>query len=80
MAKEIVIPAGTVKRVHVDRQILARNRKSGANEPAYTIQTSKGSIKVRRVRGYFLFDQDMKQLSCGARMYGETKGEVKYEL
>lgn len=73
-----VLKAGTIKRVHVDRQILARNRKLGTNEPAYTIQTSKGSIKCLLVKGMFTFDQSNKPLSCGARMYGETKGEVQY--
>lgn len=74
----MILKAGTVKRVHVDRQILARNRKLGENKPAYTIQTSKGSIKCMRVEGYFVFNQNNPPLSCGARMYGETRKEVKY--
>ena len=73
-----ILRAGTVKRLHVDRRIMAQNRKNGTNEPAYTIQTSKGSIKCHWVDGYFTFDQSKKPLSCGARMYGETRGEVRY--
>ena len=74
------LKAGTIKRIHVDRQILARNRKLGQFEPAYTIQTSKGSLKARVVQidGFLEFNQYSKQLSCGARMYGETKAEVRY--
>lgn len=74
------LKAGTIKRIHVDRQILARNRKTGSFDPAYTIQTSKGSIKARivQIMGPLEFNQYSKQLSCGARMYGETKAEVRY--
>lgn len=75
-----ILPAGTVKRVHVDRRIMQQNTKTGTNLPAYTIQTSKGSIKVKRVGGYFIFDQNRPRLSCGARMYGETRGEIWYEI
>lgn len=75
------LKAGTIKRIHVDRQILVRNRKNGENKPAWTIQTSKGPIKARAlvVRGPSLFVQVSKPLSCGARMYIETYAEVGYE-
>lgn len=74
------LKAGTVKRIHVDRHVLAWNRKHGANAPAYTIQTSKGSIKTKIivVHGTLVFDQTMRQLSCGARMYGITHAKVEY--
>lgn len=74
-----ILPAGTVKRVHVDRRIIANNAKTGANAPYYTIQTSQGSIKTRRVIAMLEFDQRNKQLSCGARAYGVTRGELRYE-
>lgn len=75
------LKAGLVKRIHVDRQILARNRKNGTNEAAYTIQTSKGPIKAHivQVDGFLEFNQFNKQLSCGARMYGVTHAEVRYQ-
>lgn len=73
------LKAGTLKRVHVDRRIMAQNAKNGENKPYYTIQTSKGSIKARVVEGFFRFDQEKPRLNCGARAYGETRGEVRYE-
>lgn len=71
--------AGTVKRIHVDRQVLARNRKTGGREPAWTVQTSKGPIKGYRVEvhGHLVGDQRSPQLRCGARMYLETRAAVE---
>lgn len=74
-----VIPAGLVKRLHVDRRIVAQNVKRDENKPAITIQTSKGPIKAHTVwiRGPSLFKQSMdKPLSCGARLWVETHAEV----
>ena len=77
----VTLKKGTVKRIHVDRRIMAQNRINGTNKPAYTIQTSKGSIKASyvKVKGDLVFDQSMKQLNCGARMYGQTFSEVHYK-
>lgn len=74
------LAAGTVKRIHVDRLKIALNRRDGGDRPVMTIQTSKGSIKCHRVEviGRLVFDQRAKQLSCGARLYGETRSEVIY--
>lgn len=75
----MLLTAGTVKRIHVDRRVLAQNRKDGGDRPAWTVQTSKGPYKARRVEvhGYLVGDQRMKQLSCGARMYLETRAAVE---
>lgn len=76
-----LILAGTIKRLHVDRRIIAQNRKSGADEPAITIQTSRGSVKARRVniQGPCTFIQSAKPLSCGARLWVETRAAVDFE-
>jgi hypothetical protein len=76
------LPSGTIKRIHVDRQALARNRKWGGDEPAWTIQTSKGPIKCHYwnvIGDACSGKQGAKPLSCGARMYVETTGQVAYE-
>lgn len=75
------LPAGPIKRIHVDRRVIAQNRKYGTDLPSLTIQTSKGPIKasVVRVKGMIEFNQHAKQLSCGARIYGTTWAEVRYE-
>lgn len=70
---------GTVKRVHVNRQVIAQNRRDGGNRPALTVQTSKGPVRARRVEihGHIIFDQGAKQLKCGARIYGETRAAIE---
>lgn len=83
--------AGTIKRVHVDRQVLARNLKDGKNDPACTVQTSKRSYKCREAnilgnsrmmqageyRDAFGDLRVIKPLSCGARVWVETVAAVE---
>lgn len=87
------LPAGTIKRLHVDRRIVASNRKTGANEPAITVQTSKGPMKARHVNilGHSEFEQagtvvssvdgslvrTLKPLGCGARLWIKTKAALE---
>lgn len=75
-----VLKAGTIKRIHVDRRRLAQNVRRGEDEAAWTIQTSKGPIKCVHweLTGKTSGDQRAKPLSCGARMYIETRAEVAY--
>jgi hypothetical protein len=75
------IPAGTIKRLHVDKHVIARNRKTGSNDPTITVQTSKGAHKARTVHVYgpSSFVQahgERKPLSCGARVWIETRAEL----
>lgn len=83
--------AGTIKRIHVDRRIIAQNRESGRSKPAITVQTSKGSLKAistnvlghseMRMAGSFRRDTGgtkfIKPLSCGARVWLETRAAVE---
>lgn len=75
------IAEGTIKRIHVDKNVLASNRKHGKDDPAWTIQTSKGSFKAKNVswNGITVTSPPGKVLSCGARMWLETYAEVNYE-
>jgi hypothetical protein len=66
----LVLGGGTVKRLHVDRQII-------------TVQTSKGPFKAHRVDvlGPSQFVQanekrGIKPLKCGARVWIETRAIV----
>ena len=73
---------GIIKRLHVDRSVLANNKKTGIIRPALTIQTSKGSIKTRSamIHGVSYFVQaDDNPLSCGVKVWVETFAEVTYE-
>lgn len=77
----MLLEAGTIKRIHVDRRVIAANRKNGTQLPPWTIQTSKGPIKcftwktLGPVQGV---GPDYPQLSCGARIYMVTHAKVEY--
>lgn len=79
------IKAGIVKRIHVNRQVMASNRKNGGDAPPITVQTSKGPLRAHIVegRGFRVVHagerRGIKPLSCGARVWIETKSEVTYE-
>lgn len=78
------IKSGTIKRIHVNRQKIDRNRKLKQNEPTLTVQTSDGPVCGKKIivscqncgHDVVLMDQDAKQLKCGARVYIETVGEI----
>lgn len=80
----LYIPQGRIKRLHVDRRIVASNRKTGASEPAITVQTSSGPIKAYHVNilGNSEFEQaslerGIKPLSCGARLWVKTRAALE---
>jgi hypothetical protein len=73
---------GTIKRLHVDRRVVASNAKNGTVHPAVTIQTSQGPFKAMRAEilgpSSFIYSPH-KPLSCGARLWVETRAEVVFE-
>ena len=74
------MPAGTIKRVHVNQHIIRKNVKAGEDTPAVTVQWRGKSYTCRDVviRGSSRVVQRMnKPLSCGARIWIETRGEVE---
>lgn len=76
-----VLPASTIKRLHVDRHVIKRNRKTGATDPAITIQTSRGPLKAVRaeIAGPCTFVYSPgKPLKCGAELWIETHAQVNY--
>lgn len=72
-----VLPAGTIKRIHVNRVNVSKLAK-GCDVPTCVVQTSKGPYYGREVSfgAGAKLTQKQKQLSCGARVYIETRGEV----
>lgn len=69
-----------MKRViHVDQHAIRRNRISGNNEPVISVKTYKSNEKVNRViingPSVIVYSPD-KPLSCGARVWIETRAEV----
>ena len=77
-----VLKAGTIKRLHVNRAMIAADKKSGERSPALTVQTSKGAYRGTRVRVYgasvFVY-RPGRPLSCGARAWVETHALVEVE-
>jgi hypothetical protein len=73
----LAVSSGPLKRVHVNRHVIAANVKNGTDEPAVTIQTSAGSIPcyAAHIDGPSLMRSD-KPLACGARVYLETRAPV----
>lgn len=74
------LPAGTIKRIHVDRHVMAANRRTGRSDAPVTVQTSDRPYKAHEVRilGPSRFvHSPHKPLSCGARVWVETRAEVE---
>lgn len=72
--------AGTIKRIHVNQQVIARCRRDGTDAPTLTVQTSRGPFPARRVRilgASELVQSLRKPLSCGARVWIETRAAVE---
>jgi hypothetical protein len=71
-----------VKRIHVNKRVIAANSKTGANDPAITIQTSYGPLRARSVvwDGPSRMVHDAEHpLSCGAKVWIETKAGLTWE-
>lgn len=76
-----IIPAGTIKRIHVSQVNLRANRKDNGTRPLFTIQTSKGPLYANHVEikgKTALVDSTHKPLKCGARVWIETRAAVEY--
>ncbi len=70
---------GTVKRIHVNKHVIAANAKHGTNDPAITVQTSAGSFNAHSVewegRSIMVHDAE-NPLNCGAKVWIETDAAV----
>lgn len=71
---------GLIKRIHVNQQKIRTARNTGCDLASLTVQTSKGPYAARRVviNGPSTLVQSLdKPLSCGARVWIETRAEVE---
>ncbi len=78
--EKLVMPAGTLKRIHVHQQVVRNNVKHNTDIPAVTVQWRGKSYKARdvQIRGPSTVMQRMHEpLSCGARIWIETTQEVE---
>jgi hypothetical protein len=78
--QDITIPAGNIKRIHVNQFIIKRYHKTGEDAPAWIIRTSRGVYYCKHwtVRGPM---EGMQSLSkpmpgCNARLWIETRAEI----
>lgn len=68
-----------ITRVHVNQHVIRANAKTGENNPVFTIKRGKTNTyahKVKVLGEMELVYSPHKPLSCGAKVWIETKGEV----
>lgn len=69
----------TLSRIHINQHIIRRNAKTGEREPVITCKTSKDNRYGHEVHikgdSKVVYSPD-KPLSCGAKVWIETEGEV----
>lgn len=74
---------GTVKRIHVSQPNIKSNRKHGTKLPVLSVVTSSAPVlhaDTVEIRGTSrLVYRPDRPLSCGARVWIETRAEVKLE-
>jgi hypothetical protein len=65
--------------IHVNQHVVKSNIKTGEREPVLTVKTYKTNIYANEVEikgdSKVVYSHD-KPLSCGARVWIETEGEV----
>jgi len=69
----------SITRVHVNQHVIRANAKSGENNPVFTIKSKGKNTYAHRVRVVgemeLVYSPD-NPLSCGAKVWIETKGEI----
>ena len=68
-----------LKRIHVNQHVIRRNKMRGESEPPIAVRTSKGVeyFKGVEIQGpSTLIYRPDKPLSCGARLWIETRSPV----
>ena len=66
-------------RIHVNQHHIRSNKKHGTNKPVITIKTSKDNTYCNEVQiegpSKIIYNPD-KPLSCGARVWIETRSNI----
>ncbi len=68
-----------IHRIHVNQHKIRANRKHGTNEPVISIKTGKQNTychKVEILGPSTVVYSPCKPLSCGARVWIETKSDL----
>lgn len=78
--EDVTLPAGSLKRIHVNQFVIKRFHKTGEDEPAWIIRTSQGTYYARHwemtgpVEGIQSLAKPMP--GCSARLWLETRSEI----
>lgn len=75
----ITLPKGNIKRIHVNQYNIRANGKDGESRPVISVKASKGNFygHVASINGPSkVVYSPHKPLSCGAKVWIETKAEV----
>jgi len=67
------------KYIHINQHVIKRNNKQGENEPVITVKTYKDNqyaYEVSVTGPCKVVYRPDKPLSCGAKVWIETEGEV----
>jgi len=70
------------KRIHVNKHVIASNRKHGKDDPAITVKTYKSNRHVRSVEilgPSRVIHNATNPLSCGAVVWIETDSGVRLD-
>ena len=68
-----------ITRIHVNQHVIRANAKNGENNPIFTIKSCGKNTYAHRVRvigEMELVYSPNKPLSCGAKVWIETKGDI----
>lgn len=80
MQEDLTLAAGTIKRIHVNQFTIKRFHKTGVDEPAWIVRTSKGTYNCRHwtVDGSVEGIQSLSKPApgCPARLWLETLDAV----
>jgi len=67
------------KKIHINQHVIRANKKNGTNDPVITVKTSKSNTYAKEVEilgsSKVIYSPD-KPLSCGAKVWIETKAKV----
>jgi hypothetical protein len=73
------IPAGRLKRIHVNQHVVRRNAKTGGLDPPISVKLSDSTLACQSVEisgPSSVIYSPARPLRCGARLWVETKAEI----
>jgi hypothetical protein len=73
------LPSGILKRIHVNQHVIRRNTRLQESNPPIAIKTSRANLPCFEVEiegPSRLVYSPQKPLSCGARLWVETRAKV----